>query len=275
MEYKVLKTSNRSYPRRLKERLGREAPTLYFHGPLELLDGFTMGVICADAIPADAFWAGNEVLYTVKEHSMNYIGGWRSFYETEIFRMGNHRKLHNTVTCFSSKGLAHETFESFILDRFPPPVDKDWFERDEYLRRAREGELLMLSITEPDVSRQIRKNVMKRNFIACALADIVFIPYAEKGSKTLITAKAAVKAGLPCFTGSHIINQALYDLGIPGHDRKSLKKYFAELGVPQHSNEKETAIHHPLAVNREVPSSPQPKPTTADAQLSLDFGRDK
>ena len=126
---------------------------------------------------------------------MNYIGGWHSVIESEIFRLSLFRK-HNTTTLFSAKGLNKETCDSFLLDRFYPPLH-EFPERDEYFRRAEDGELLMLSISRPDEKRQLRKNIMERNRLYCFLADIVFIPYGPKGSKTYTMAKRIVRMNIP------------------------------------------------------------------------------
>jgi len=88
---------------------------------------------------------------------MNYIESWHSVMETEIFRLGLFRE-NLTVTLFSAKGLAKESYESFLEDRFYPPLH-EFPERDEYFRRAAQGDLLMLSIALPDVGRTVRKNV--------------------------------------------------------------------------------------------------------------------
>lgn len=76
-----------------------------------------MAVISADSISGLAMMETNQVLFTVREYEMNYIGSWHSVMETEIFRLGLFRK-NTTVTLFSAKGLQAETFEFFLRDRF-------------------------------------------------------------------------------------------------------------------------------------------------------------
>lgn len=228
MEYKVLFPNDKKYPKKLKERLdkwaGEPAPTLYYSGPLKFLDKFTMAVISADAIGGVGLMATNQVLFTVREYAINYIGAHQSVMETEIFRLGLWHKYHNTVTLFSAKGLAVETYKSFLLDRFYPPLDK-FPERDEYFRRAENDELLMLSITDPNEKRQLRQNILKRNWIACNLADIVFIPFGEKGSKTYTVAKKLVKTNIPVFTTDSEVNKDIHELGIHGLNRKTVRDF--------------------------------------------------
>jgi len=230
MEYQAVKPGDPDYPSRLSSRFGRDAPeALYYSGPLSNLRRFTMAVLSADSIPASAMIEANQLLFTLREYEMNYIGSWHSVMETEIFRLGLFRK-NLTVTLFSAKGLARESYESFLEDRFCPPLH-EFPERDEYFRRAEHGELLILSVTPPDVGRTIRKNVMARNWAACALADTVFVPFAAKGTKTFTTCQKIVSAGIPAFTSRDESNVALHNLGITPFARKTLARFLEDLGA--------------------------------------------
>ncbi|MBI4689777.1 MAG: hypothetical protein HY754_05880 [Nitrospirae bacterium] len=244
MEYRVITPSDSQYPVKAKERLGKETPEIFYNGKLELLDRFTMSVICSDKSHGIELLETNQVLFTIREYDMNYIGSWHSIIESEIFRLalfqgygryaskkGRNILLGNrTLTLFSAKGLNNETYESYLLDRFYPPLH-EFPERDEYFRRAAEGELLMLSVCEPDETRQTRKNIMARNWMACVLGDIIFIPYGPKGSKTYITAKKVVEANIPVFTLDHPTCADLHNLGIPGFNRKTVKIFLDEKGA--------------------------------------------
>lgn len=244
MEYHVLKRGDKGYPRRLAERLGDKAPErLYFHGPLELLDRLTMATVCSDQSGGKALMATNQLLFTIREYELNYIGGWHSTLETEVFRLGLWRYNH-TVTMFTAKGLAHETFESYLRDRFYPPFDKIP-ERKEYFRRAEEDELLVLSVVEPDVTRTLRPNVVQRNWIACALADFIFIPFAPKGSKTYALAKRIRKAGWPAFTLDDPMCAELHELGVPGFNRKSVAQFLEGFGAKVTTMERKTIAQGP------------------------------
>ncbi|MEW5692330.1 MAG: hypothetical protein AB1765_03430 [Candidatus Hydrogenedentota bacterium] len=158
-----------------------------------------MAVLSSDSIGGVGLMAANQLLFTIREYAMNYIGPWQSVMETEIFRLGLWKKCHNKVTLFTSKGLAKETFDKFLLDRFFPQLDK-FPERDEDFNRVANNQLLMLSVTEPEQSRQLRHSILYRNWISSNLADIIFIPYGEKGSKTYTIAKKIVKSNLSAFT---------------------------------------------------------------------------
>lgn len=243
MEYRVILPLDPDYPRKARERLGSTAPTLYYHGNLGLLDRFTMSVLCSDQSHGNELLETNQILFTIREYNLNYLGSWHSVIETEIFRVGLFKgystktrpskplKLgQKTVTLFSAKGLAKESYESYLLDRFYPPLH-EFPERDEYFRQAEAGELLMLSVCDPEDGRQSRKNIMERNWMACVLGDVVFIPYGPKGTKTYITAKKVVEANIPTFTLDHPTCADLHNLGIPGFNRKTVKIFLDEKGA--------------------------------------------
>ena len=171
--------------------------------------------------------------------------------ETEIFRLSLFKK-YTTLTCFSAKGLGVENYDSFLLDRFFPPLH-EFPERDEYLDRAKKGELLMLSLSEPNQTRQLRKSIMERNLISCVLGDVVFIPYGPKGSKTYTTAKKVVKLGIPAFTIDHKEAVDIHKLGIPGFNRKTVGAFLEEHGAKIATKQE----HKPINIME--PKSPRAK----------------
>lgn len=232
MEYKVLTPKDTAYPVKLKKLLGGNCPgKIYYNGPIAYLNNFTMSIISADSISGLAMMATNQVLFTIREYLMNYLTPAHSVMETEIFRLGLWKKCKNTVSLFSVKGLEIESFESFLLDRFYPPFDS-FPEKDEYFRRAKNNELLMISLVDPNQTKQLRANILERNFTICCLGNIVFIPYGPKNSKTYTIAKKAVDLNLPLFTIEHPEAEDLHRLGIPGYNRESVKKLLNEKCVP-------------------------------------------
>lgn len=266
MEYQILKPTDPTYPGRLRDKLGKEAPVLYYNGPLEFLSRWILAVISSDSIGGLGMLAANQLLFTIREYDLNYIGGWHSVMETEIFRLGLFRK-NTTVTLFSAKGLQKETFDSFLLDRFYPPLH-EFPEREEYFRRAQSGKLLILSITEPGIGRTIRRNVMARNWVGCNLADAVFIPYAAKGTKTYTLTKQLLAARIPCFTSDDAVNRELHVLGVPGVTRKSVGRYLEDLGARK--AEPETAQAKQISLPEVLPPQNGPESSTrAPTQLDL------
>lgn len=236
MEHQVLKPSEAGYPSRLTERLGPEAPVLWYYGPLKHLDRFTIAVAASDLIPAQAILATNQLLFTIREYCLNYIGGWHSVIETEIFRIAldcrNDAHGVKSLTMFSARGLNHETWDGFLADRFGEKGPFTGFpEKEEYLRKAQSGKLLVLSLAEPSLKKMTRTNIMARNLAACALADVVFIPFAEKGTKTYTLCKRVLEKGIPIFASECAENGDLVELSIPTLNRKSVGGYLEQLGA--------------------------------------------
>ena len=268
MEYRVLTRDSEDYPKRLIERLGDDAPSqLYYHGPLSFLSRFTMAFICSQEIRGQGFIETNQLFFTIRDYDLNYIGGWLSWYETEIFRLALFFP-HPTLTLGTVKGLGHETFEGFMLNRFYPPFDQIP-ERKEFFRRAEAGELLVLSLVPPDTTRTIRRNIMERNRIACALSDVVFIPCGPKGSKTYTLAKRVKAAGWPVFTLEHELSRELHDLGIPGFNRKTVGPFLDQLGAHVASKERP----EPSVVS--VPAPEPGAPSKRIIQTEISFVSDK
>jgi len=259
MEYQALDPKDTAYPHRLKKRMGEAAPVLYHQGPLMLLDRFSMGVICADLCPGQCMIEANQMLFTIREYAMNYIGGWHSVMETEIFRLSMDRPTDpdnlRSLTMLTARRLERENLDDFLNDRFGYEGPFRGFpQKEEYYRRAEEDELLVISATEPTLKRMLRKNIMLRNLLTCALADVVFVPFAEKGSKTFITCKKAQKLGIPMFTVGRDENKDVLDLGIPAYTRKTVGKFLEDRGATKDSEppfpKRPMLIREPLPMNR-------------------------
>ncbi len=230
MEYLTITPTDPKYPLRLTERLGDQQPSsLHYSGQLGNLERFTLAVISSDNSGGDALIHANQVLFTVREYAVNYIGGWHSAIESEVFRLSLF-KSYNTTTLFSAKGLGRENFESFLASRFHPPFH-EFPERKEYFKRVENGEMLMLSVTNPDQGRQLVKNIIERNWISCTLADVVFIPSGANGSKTYSIAKRVVDVGIPAFTTQSDECKELRNLGLPGLGRESVVSFLEENGA--------------------------------------------
>lgn len=275
MDYDTLTPQDGRYPQRLLARLAEDAPTLYFNGPLRLLDRFSLAVLAADSTPAPAQLATNDLLFKLREFSINYIGPWHSVWETEVFRLAldspTDPDRRRSLTLCTGRGLERETWDNFLGDRFGYKGPFTGFpQKKEFYRRANEGELLWLSITPPGQLRFDRKNIILRNRVACALADAVFVLFAEKGTKTLSIVKQVLATEVPVFTCQYSddkeadVNKELFALGVPSQNRKTVGKYLESLGAgtdapapfPPKSLEPSTAAVAPVA------RVPQPRQET-------------
>ena len=244
MDYEVLTPDHPSYPPRLRQRLGAEAPVLHARGALDHFSRWTMAFLTADAEPGYVVSAVWDVFFPVLEFGMNAVSGWQSVNEGVFLRSALDMPWIS-LTLFTARGIERETYESFLDYRHRPPQDS-FVQRREYERRAAAGELLLISASEPTNERQSKNVIMRRNWLACHMADVVFIGGAERVSmqwsvrkrklvpkrqKTYALARRLVKTGIPVFTVDHPDNRDLHALGIPGYNPETVAAYLESLGA--------------------------------------------
>jgi hypothetical protein len=204
------------------------------------------------------------MFFPVLKMEMNAIGPWQSVNEGVFFRSAL-EKPWISLTLFTARGIEQESFASFLDYRHRPP-NASFVQRPEYERRAAEGELLLLSVSPPRHMAQTKDVILQRNWIACNLADVVFIGGAEKRSqqwsakagkltarpqKTFALAKRLVGSNIPVFTVDHPDNRDLLELGIPGYKpqdvRDALARWGAHKGDPAKTEIKIPAVAEPDA----------------------------
>lgn len=244
MEHRVLKPQDADYPRRLKERLGSKAPTLYTRGELAQLSRWTLAFFTADVEPGGVPRALWNLFFPVFEYEMNAVGPWQSVNEG-VFLRSALEKPWISLTLFSLRGIGSEDFGTFLAERHKPPQDS-FVQRPEYERRAAAGELLLLSLTPTGNGRPSRGMILRRNWVAANLADAVFIGgavrlskewasreerWVEKRQKTFELAERLARNGIPTFTVDHPENKELIDLGISAQTPKSIREYLSKLGA--------------------------------------------
>jgi hypothetical protein len=203
-----------------------------------------MAFFTADVEPGLVTRAVWNMFFKVLEFEMNAIGSWQSVNEGVFFRSAL-EKPWISLSLFSALGLERETYESFLSYRHRPPFDS-FIQKPEYERRAAENELLLLSVSPPRNEVQSKEIIMQRNWIACNMADVVFIGGAEKASlqwshrvnnltprrqKTYALAKRLAKNGIPVFTVDHPDNKDLFSLGIPGYTPETISGAFQSWGA--------------------------------------------
>jgi hypothetical protein len=203
---------------------------------MKLLKRFGMGVMASDSIPARAVMAANEALFEIREYALNYVGGWHSVFETEIFRLALERKTdpdcQRTLTALTARGLPHEDPVEFLGDRFGREGPFIGFpQKPEFFRCVKDGEILWLSASDPSEPGMPEPAIILRNKVVCALSDVVFIPFADKDSRTLQVTRWVVEQGIPTFTTEAEDNARLWDLGIPRITPKTVGAFLERLGA--------------------------------------------
>ncbi len=85
--------------------------------------------------------------------------------------------------------------------------------RSEYKEPIKKGRLLLLSMFNEKENRISAERSDKRNHFVAAIADEIFIPYAEIGSKTESLCKHWIEQGRTVRTFDVDYNGNLFDLG--------------------------------------------------------------
>ncbi|MFH1732579.1 MAG: hypothetical protein ABIF82_13145 [Planctomycetota bacterium] len=116
------------------------------------------------------------------------------------------------------------------------------------------------------IKRMLRKNIMERNWLSCLLADVVFVPFAEKGTKTFITCKRVVETDIPMFTCTREENKNLHALGVPALTRKNVGAFIENLGA---STTGEPPFPQPAYTPPVVPLRPEPARSMRKRQINF------
>lgn len=236
MEHHELTPADSAYPTLLRERLGADAPTLTARGATRLLQRFCLATACTDEIPGSALIAANDLLFPVRETPCNYVGGWHSVMETEIFRLALDRRSAGwegrSLTAIRALNFRHQTPVDFLTTRFGHGGPFSNFpEKPEFLRRDAAGEMLWLSAAPEHLTEMTEEVIARRNQLACAMSHVVFLPYAGPNSRTLALAAWVLAHGIPAFTTMHEESALLRELGIRGLARKGVRPFLEEHGA--------------------------------------------
>lgn len=245
MEDLILEPGDDRYPARLRQRMGEDSPVLHARGRLENLQRWTLAFMTADIEPGAVTRAVWDAFFPLLELEMNLVGAWQSVNEGVLFRSALD-KPHLALTLFTALGLDQETYETFVAARHQPPQDS-FVQRKEYDRRAAAGELLLLSASPPGHTAQDRETVLHRNWVACMLADAVFIGGAARKAmlwsvkarklvgrpqKTYALARRLVGSAVPVFTVAHPDNSELTALGVRAVPPREVGVVLRDLGAP-------------------------------------------
>jgi len=176
------------------------------------------------------------MLFTIREYEVNYVGGWHSVFVTEVFRLALDRPTDpghlRTVTALTARGLPHEEPDEFLGDRFGREGPFIGFpQKPEFYRQVNAGEILWLSATDPSEAGMRAAAILLRNQVACALSDLVFVPFAAPDSKTLSVVRWLVRKGIPAFTSEAGENLGIRDLGLPGLTRRTVGTFLESHGA--------------------------------------------
>ncbi len=181
------------YPTALKTSLGHHAPARIFAlGNLDILQTKPLALFCSRKCPGNLILQTYDLAQKWRDQAVTVIGGFHSPMERECLNILL-RSPHPVIIC-----PAH---------RLPRRIEP------EFKRPLAEGRLLLLSAFPDTVKRATVETAHQRNRIVAALADRVFIPYAEPDSQTEFFAREITGWGKPVYTIASEANRSLMAIG--------------------------------------------------------------
>lgn len=186
-------SADAKYPAPLLKHLGHHAPTrLFALGNLDILRTKPLALFCSRKCPGNLIFQTYDLAQQWRDHGVTVIGGFHSPMERECLNILL-RSPHAVIIC-PARGLPR---------RIEP----------EFKRPLAEGRLMLLSAFPDSVKRATVETAHQRNRVVAALADRIFIPYAEPGSQTEFFCREITGWGKPLYT---IGNDANYNLIVAG-----------------------------------------------------------
>ena len=152
------------YPARLRTCLGTRAPpTLWALGHLAILERPLLALFCSRACPGQLLLQTYDLAQKLRDANVPVIGGFHSPMEQQCLQTLLHSP-YLVVICLA-RGLPK---------RLPP----DW------QRPLAEQRLLVLTAFPETIGRATQETAHRRNLVVAALADELFVAYAEPASHT-------------------------------------------------------------------------------------------
>jgi len=194
MEIVQLHQSHSDYPRALRKSLNNEAPeSIAASGNLDLLRRNTLAFFCSVKCPGNLILQTYDLAQNLRQSDVAVIGGFHSPIEQECLRVLL-RGVSPLIIC------PPRALESMRIGR-------------EYREPLQQGRLLFLSPFINKPRRATLQTVQYRNRFVSALADNVFIAYAEPLGKTEQLSREILSWGKLLYTLDSEANRNLIRLG--------------------------------------------------------------
>jgi predicted Rossmann fold nucleotide-binding protein DprA/Smf involved in DNA uptake len=176
----VIRPTEALYPALLRQHLVDHAPAaLFASGRLDLIQTRPLALFCSRKCPGDLIVKTYDLAQKWREQGLTVIGGFHSPMERQCLRILL-CSPHPVIIC-PARGLPR---------RIEP----------ELKRPLAEGRLLLLSAFPCSIRRVTEDSAYQRNLLAAALAERIFIAYAEPGSRTELFFHKIAAWGKPLFT---------------------------------------------------------------------------
>ena len=181
------------WPDRLLAFLGANAPVrLTVLGNLDILQTKPVALFCSVKCPGNLILQTYDLAQKWRDQGVTVISGFHSPMERECLNILL-RSPHAVILC-PARNLPRR-----IEPEFKRPLD--------------EGRLLMLSAFPDSIKRATVETAHQRNRVVAALAERIFVAYAQPDSKTEFFCREVIAWGKPLLTHDGPTNQNLIALG--------------------------------------------------------------
>ena len=186
--------SDAAYPTALNHYLGKDAPrSVAALGNLEILTHHKLALFCSVRCPGKLILQTHDLAHALVQAGITVIGGFHSPVEKECLRILL-RGGQPVIIC-----PARSLRKIRISKEWKKPLD--------------EGRLLFLSPFPDNRHRSDIEMAVYRNRFVAALADRIFISYAEPSSKTENFCREILSWQKPVYTFRYAPNESLITLG--------------------------------------------------------------
>ena len=201
MDACTLIAADSRYPARLRERLGDDAPAqLTTLGNLDILQTKPVSLFCSVKCPGNLILQTYDLAQKWRDRGVTVISGFHLPMERECLN-SLLRSPHAVIICPARN-----------LPRRVEP---------EFKRPLGEGRLLLLSAFPDSIERPTIETAHQRNRVVAALAERIFVAYAQPNSKTEFFCREVIAWGKPLHTHAGQANQNLIAIGATPYSLQS------------------------------------------------------
>ena len=191
----VILSCEPEYPAPLHKHLGQRAPAqVSVLGNLNILQTKPVALFCSVKCPGNLILQTYDLAQKWRDQGVTVISGFHSPMERECLNILL-RSPHAVIIC-PARNLPRR-----LEPDFKRPLD--------------EGRLLLLSVFPDSIKRPTIETAHQRNRVVAALAERIFVAYAEPGSKTEFFCREIVAWGKQLHTHAGPANQNLIAIGAP------------------------------------------------------------
>ncbi len=181
MDIRFLHRDNSDYPASLHKILGEKAPIrIAFRGDPEILQNRMLALFCSVKCPGNLILKTYDLVQELRHTGVTVIGGFHSLMERKCLTILL-RGTQPIILCLARS-----------IERMRLPL--------EYKKPLTDGRMLLISPFVDKPRRPSIRTTLYRNRLVAALADQVFVAYAEPSGKTESLCREVVSWQKPLHT---------------------------------------------------------------------------